>query len=68
MNRKQLFHIADEIVKQEKIVKNENSSQEEKDEATKIISRYANMVMAMGPRGFEIIAQLDDIIQKKLEK
>lgn len=67
MNKKQLYHIADIIFEQEKIIRKDSATKEEKDAASQIISKYANLIMSIGPQGMSLLMELDDILDKKLK-
>lgn len=59
--------IADEIAKWELIHRNPESSQEQIREAENNIIRMSNYVAAL-PNGMDIMMEIDNLLQKKLEK
>lgn len=59
--------IADEIAKWELIHRNPESSQEQIREAENNIIRMSNYVAAL-PNGMNIMMEIDNLLQKKLEK
>ena len=67
MNKKQMYRLADKIADLEILVSNPEIDQEKKSQAEKEIMRYAGM-LAMMPDGLAIMGEIDNIIQKKLEK
>ena len=67
MTKKQMNKIADEIAKWELIHRNPESSQEQIREAENNIIRMSNYVAAL-PNGMNIMMEIDNLLQKKLEK
>jgi hypothetical protein len=67
MTKKQMNKIADEIAKWELIHRNPESSQEQIREAENNIIRMSNYVAAL-PNGMDIMMEIDNLLQKKLEK
>ena len=67
MNKKQMYKLAHKIADLEILVSNPEVDQERKSQAEKEIMRYAGM-LAMMPDGLAIMGEIDNIIQKKLEK
>ena len=67
MTKKQMNKIADEIAKWELIHRNSESSQEQIREAENNIIRISNYVAAL-PNGMDIMMEIDNLLQKKLEK
>lgn len=65
MQKKQLYHIAEEIAKQEIILRKKDSLQEEKNKAMDEINRWVDRIAAMKD-GFIVMMELDEIIQKKI--
>lgn len=65
MQKKQLYHIAEEISKQEIILRKKDASQEEKDNAMNEISRWVDRIAAIKD-GLIVMMELDEIIQKKI--
>lgn len=59
--------IADEIAKWELIHRNPESSQEQIREAENNIIRMSNYVAAL-PNGMDVMMEIDNLLQKKLEK
>lgn len=59
--------IADEIAKWELIHRNPESSQEQIRDAENNIIRMSNYVAAL-PNGMDIMMEIDNLLQKKLEK
>lgn len=62
-----MYKLADKIADLEILVSNPEIDQERKSQAEKEIMRYAGM-LAMMPDGLAIMGEIDNIIQKKLEK
>ena len=67
MNKKQMYKLADKIADLEILITNPEIDQEKKSQAEKEIMRYAGMLAVM-PDGLAIMGEIDNIIQKKLEK
>lgn len=67
MTKKQMNKIADEIAKWELIHRNPESSQEQIREAENNIIRMSNYVAAL-PNGMDVMMEIDNLLQKKLEK
>lgn len=68
MTKKQIKKIASEMTALEKIHNDGNSSQDQIAKAEKRIMQLTEMIMRLPhDQGFEIMAEIDEIIQKNLK-
>lgn len=67
MTKKQIHKLANEVISLELIHRNPESSSEEVSRAEKRIIQITNMLSCL-PDGMNIMLEIDEIIQKKLEK
>ena len=65
MTKKKIEKLAKEILRLEKILQSENSSQEEKKNTEKKITNLAYAVFKL-PNGFTIMSEIDEFIQKNI--
>lgn len=64
MNNKQLNKLANKIYNLEVQYQDDNLTEEEKKQIEKEINNIANQIFCL-PNGFEVMGQIDEIIQKK---
>lgn len=67
MKKTQINKLSNQIYELEKIYSSENSTEKEKEKAELEMLRLLSYIMLL-PDGFDVFAQIDDIIMKKLEK
>lgn len=69
MNKKQLYHIAEQMYNLELITRDENASEEEKLKAIKDMTALTSRIASIGKgmQGFTILMEIDEILQKKFD-